>query len=65
MLLQAMSDFHLKSDETLYIGDDDRDLAAARNADISGVLIGHDHNEKNVFANVSVAIDTIQSILFQ
>jgi histidinol-phosphate phosphatase family protein len=65
MLLQAMSDFHLKSDETLYIGDDDRDLAAAQNAHISGVLIGHDHNEKIVFANLSAAIDAIQSILFQ
>lgn len=65
MLLNALSDFQLKNDETLYIGDDDRDLAAARSANISGVLIGHDHNEKNVFSNVSAAISTIQSLLFQ
>lgn len=65
MLLNALSDFQLKNEETLYIGDDDRDLAAARSANISGVLIGHDHNEKNLFSNVSAAIGTIQSLLFK
>lgn len=64
MLLQALSDFRLKNDETLYIGDDDRDLAAARNANIPGVLVGVDHSEKDVFPNVSAAIDTIHSLLF-
>lgn len=65
MLLRAISDFELKCGETIYVGDDDRDLAAAQNANISGVLIGHDHNEKIVFASISAAIETIQALLFQ
>ena len=64
LLLQAMSDFRLKNNLTLYIGDDDRDLAAAHSAKIPGILIGNDHNEKTFFPDISSAKGTILSLLF-
>ena len=59
MLLSAISDFGIVKDQTLYIGDDDRDLLAAKAADIEGLLIGHDHSGNFQFPNIESALKSI------
>jgi D-glycero-D-manno-heptose 1,7-bisphosphate phosphatase len=59
MLLSAISDFGIAKDQTLYIGDDDRDLLAAKAADIEGLLIGHDHSGNFQFPNIESALKSI------
>lgn len=59
MLLSAISDFGIMKEQTLYIGDDDRDLLAAKAAGIEGLLIGHDHSGNFQFPNVESAFKSI------
>lgn len=63
MLLQAMRDFELKPDTTLYIGDDDRDLIAASSAGIPGILVGYEHSGSQIYPDVMAAIPQIKSLL--
>ena len=59
MLLNAISDFGIDKDQTLYIGDDDRDLSAAKAANIEGLLIGHDHSGNFQYPNIESALESI------
>ena len=59
MLLNAMSDFRVNKNQTLYIGDDDRDLLAAQAACIEGLLIGIDHTSEFDYPNVASAHQAI------
>ncbi len=59
MLLNAISDFGIDKDETLYIGDDDRDLLAAKAANIKGLLIGSDHSGNFQYPNTESALTSI------
>jgi D-glycero-D-manno-heptose 1,7-bisphosphate phosphatase len=59
MLLNAISDFGLDKDQTLYIGDDDRDLLAAKAANIEGLLIGLDHSGNIQYPNIESALKPI------
>ena len=59
MLLSAISNFNIRIEQTLYIGDDDRDLSAARAANIDGLLIGKDHTGKFDYPNVESALQAI------
>ena len=59
MLLKAISDFDIRKGQTLYVGDDDRDLLAAQAADIGGLLIGKDHAGKFDYPNVKSALQAI------
>jgi D-glycero-D-manno-heptose 1,7-bisphosphate phosphatase len=59
MLLSAISDFGIVKDQTLYIGDSDKDLLAAKAADIEGLLIGHDHSGNFQFPNIESALKSI------
>ena len=59
MLLSAISDFGIMKDQTLYIGDDDRDLLAAKRADIQGLLIGYDHSGNFQFPNIESALKPV------
>jgi phosphoglycolate phosphatase-like HAD superfamily hydrolase len=59
MLLNAISDFGIDKDETLYIGDDDRDLLAAKAANIEGLLIGSDHSGNFQYPNTESALKSI------
>ena len=59
MLLNAISDFGIDRDQTLYIGDDDRDLLAAKAANIEGLLIGHNHSGNFQYPNTESALKPI------
>ena len=59
MLLNAMSDFRVNKNQTLYIGDDDRDLLAAQAACVEGLLIGIDHTSEFDYPNVASAHQAI------
>ena len=59
MLLNAISDFGIDKDQTLYIGDDDRDLLAAKAANIEGLLIGNDHSGNFQYPNTESALKPI------
>ena len=59
MLLSAISDFGIVKDQTLYIGDDDRDLSAAKAANIEGLLIGNDHSGNFQYPNMESALKSI------
>jgi histidinol-phosphate phosphatase family protein len=63
MLLQAIDQFQLKSKTTIYIGDDNRDLAAATAAGIPGLLLGHEHSESYSFPDLSAAISRVKEML--
>lgn len=65
MLLSAMNDFHLSQEQTLFIGDDDRDLAAAREAGLEGILLGDKHSHLDVYLNLAAAIPRIKNHLTQ
>lgn len=55
MLLKAISNFDIRKDQTLYIGDEDRDILAAQAAKIDGLLIGKDHAGEFDYPNVESA----------
>lgn len=59
MLLSAIKDFGIVKDQTLYIGDDDRDILAAKAAGIEGLLIGHEHSRNFQFPNIESALKSI------
>jgi D-glycero-D-manno-heptose 1,7-bisphosphate phosphatase len=59
MLLSAISDFAIDKNQTLYIGDDDRDLLAAKASNIDCVLIGFDHSGQTKYPNIESALKTI------
>lgn len=63
MLLSAISDFQLKLEETLYIGDEDRDREAAEAAGIPGILIGKEHSHSDYFPDIPAALMAIRSVL--
>ncbi len=63
MLLSAISDFGIEKEQTLYIGDDDRDLSAAKAANIEGLLIGHDHSGNFEYSNVESALKSILAVI--
>ena len=58
-IANAVSDFDIDKDETLYIGDDDRDLLAAKAANIEGLLIGNDHSGNFHYPNTESALKSI------
>jgi D-glycero-D-manno-heptose 1,7-bisphosphate phosphatase len=62
MLLSAISDFGIVKEQTLYIGDDDRDLLAAKAANIEGLLIGHDHSGVFQYPNIESALKSILAL---
>jgi histidinol-phosphate phosphatase family protein len=62
MLLKAISDFRINKEQTLYIGDDDRDLIAAKAANIEGILVGLDNSSDFHYSNT---LDALKSILFE
>jgi histidinol-phosphate phosphatase family protein len=61
MLLNAISDFKINKKQTIYIGDDDRDLIAANAANLEGLLVGRDNSSDFQHANT---LDALKSILF-
>jgi histidinol-phosphate phosphatase family protein len=65
MLLNAMKDFQLSLEETIYIGDDDKDLAAAQAAGLEGILIGENHTNKDDYLNLAAAVPRIKGHLEQ
>lgn len=65
MLLNAMKDFQLSLKETIYIGDDDKDLAAAQAAGLEGILIGENHTNKDDYLNLAAAVPRIKGHLEQ
>jgi histidinol phosphatase-like enzyme len=62
MLLNAISDFRINIKQTIYIGDDDRDLIAANAANLEGLLVGLDNSSAFQHANT---LDALKSILFK
>ena len=63
MLISAMKDFRLSPGQTIYIGDDDKDLEAAQAAGLEGILIGKNHSNSDIYLDLGVAIPRIKSIL--
>lgn len=63
MLISAMRDFRLNPLETLYIGDADKDLVAAQEAGIEGILIGNDHGHSDNYTDLNAAIPQIKDLL--
>jgi phosphoglycolate phosphatase-like HAD superfamily hydrolase len=63
MLLSAMEDFRLNNEETIYIGDADKDLEAAQAAGIQGILLGKNHNSGDNYLDLGVAIPRIKDLL--
>jgi len=59
MLLNAICDFGIDKALTLYIGDDDRDLLAAKAANIACLLIGNDHSGNFQYPNIESALRSI------
>ena len=63
MLISAMRDFQLECDQTMYIGDADKDLEAAKAAGLNGILIGQNHSNPHKYLNLEAAIPTIKGHL--
>lgn len=63
MLINAMRDFRLGPDQTMYIGDADKDLEAAKAAGLNGILIGQNHSSPDNYLNLGAAIPRIKCLL--
>jgi D-glycero-D-manno-heptose 1,7-bisphosphate phosphatase len=63
MLISAMRDFRLDPDQTVYIGDSDKDLQAAQAAGMDGILIGQNHSNPHNYLNLGAAIPRIKGLL--
>jgi D-glycero-D-manno-heptose 1,7-bisphosphate phosphatase len=51
MLMDASNDYKLRLDKTFFIGDDLRDMKAAKNAGALGVFLSKKNNEMDIFKN--------------
>lgn len=65
MLLTIMKDFDIRKDRTLYIGDDDRDMEAARLANIPGIFVGDEDSANCRYSGISEALPAINKLLNQ
>lgn len=63
MLTSAIRDFRMNPEETLYIGDADKDLVAAQGAGLEGILIGNDHSHTDNYVDLKAAIPRIKHLL--
>lgn len=63
MLISAMRDFRLDPDQTVYIGDADKDLEAAHAAGMDGILISQNHSNAHSYLNLGAAIPRIKGLL--
>lgn len=61
MLLKAMDDFDISPKKTMYIGDEEKDSAAAGNANIESLIINSDLSSHGDYINLLDAIPYIQS----
>jgi len=61
MLIEAMEKFAINSNDTLYVGDEEKDSAAAVNAGIDYVLISREGKDKFAFTDLVHAKSTILS----
>jgi len=61
MLIEAMEKFAINSNDTLYVGDEEKDSAAAVNAGIDYVLISREVKDKFAFTDLVLAKSTILS----
>ena len=59
LLNQAISDFKIDRNYTLYIGDEDKDREAAINAKIGYQIVSDSHNDLKVFPNIVAAQEVI------
>lgn len=65
MLLKIIDTFQLLPENVLFIGDEDRDLMAAKAAGISGLLIGYNHTNPQVYSDIFEAVPHIKRFLKQ
>lgn len=63
MIEKALNEFRISPDETLYIGDDDRDYWAASKAGVRSLLVGKNHTLDFDFDSMSDAIEPILKML--
>ncbi len=61
MLLEAMDQFEIESESTLYIGDEPKDSYAASSAGIDYVIINKEMNDELAFNSLEEAIPIIKS----
>jgi D-glycero-D-manno-heptose 1,7-bisphosphate phosphatase len=61
MLIEAMEKFAINSNDTLYVGDEEKDSTAAVNAGIDYVLISRESKDKFAFTDLVHAKSTILS----
>jgi FMN phosphatase YigB (HAD superfamily) len=61
MLLEAMDQFEIESESTLYIGDEAKDSYAASSAGIDYVIINKEVNDEFAFNSLKEAIPIIKS----
>jgi D-glycero-D-manno-heptose 1,7-bisphosphate phosphatase len=59
LLNQAILDFKIDRNYTLYIGDEDKDREAAINAKIGYQIVSDDHDDSKVFPNIAAAQEEI------
>ena len=59
LLNQAISDFKIDRNYTLYIGDEDKDREAAINAKIGYQIVSDSHHDSKVFPNIVAAQEEI------
>jgi len=59
LLNQAISDFKIDRNHTLYIGDEDKDREAAINAKIGYQIVSDNHDDSKVFPNIAAAQEEI------
>ena len=59
LLNQAISDFKIDRNHTLYIGDEDKDREAAINAKIGYQIVSDSHHDLKVFPNIVAAQEVI------
>lgn len=59
MLIEAMEKFSVASTDTLYVGDEEKDSAAAVNAGIDYVLVSREVEDKFAFTDLALAKSTI------
>jgi phosphoglycolate phosphatase-like HAD superfamily hydrolase len=65
MLIEAMKKFGIHSTETLYIGDEEKDLIAATAAGIDYVIINREVESEFVFTDLLTAKATILAKIFK
>jgi len=59
MLLQAINDFAINPKRTMYIGDEEKDATAARNANIESLIVNESPSSKAPYGNIFDALPYI------